>query len=366
MLDIHQKQAENGQIDKPFSRFVIAVALGFSLCAAGCSNEESEPGAQKDGSSDTQDLDTNDGDTESGSETDTTDNACHPEECTKDEGCPTFISSIAGRAILSSGDPLVGTVPVCIPVCVPATSDAQGHFEIAFEQCRGYDFSGGDEPLHMQLSLPEGNYATYSVAFSPTQAEVSDEGPTDFEMDLGEHVLYEVDHPGVPYSVSDGASVDHGGLSFTLAPGSLVEAMWDSETKQVVDTPVDSETIRVMKAPLEEWSPGFDHLGLDALYFVGPFWAKLSEGVSFTIAAEPSWSDGDTVEVYFLGEYSSSWGGEADYVYFDEDGSCTSSPTAHGHIGIGELGMCGTAVVVGGAVSTPPLPRLGWIGLKKK
>ncbi len=360
MLDIIKNWARRKDATGRLALFVTAAAVGFSLLASGCGDGDSQ--AQGPSSSDTSPLDTT-----TQTETDTTEGACEPDECAgPPAACPTWISSLTGTATLSTGGPLVGTVPVCVPVCVPATSDEQGRFEIPFEQCRGYDFAGGDEPLHMQLAFPEGNYATYSVAFRPTQQDVSDTGPTDFEFDLGEHVLYAVDHAGVSYTGSEGAAVAHEGLSFTLAPGALVEATWDSQLKQSVDVPVESEAVRVMKAPLDAWEPGFDHVGLDALYFVGPFWAKLSEGVSFEVAAHPSWSDGDTVEVYFLGEYTSSWGGEPDYVYFDENGACTAAPTEHGHIGIGEMGLCGTAVVEDGAVSTPPLPRLGWIGLKKK
>lgn len=362
MLDILRKNIGKGQVGQLFIPFAGAIGLCFLLLAASCSDDKAQ--TEPEDTSDTRPVDTNDTHGERG--TDTLDKSCVPAQCASPGQCPTSISSLKGTAMLSNGEPLVGTVPVCIPVCVPATSDEQGVFEIVFEQCKSYDFAGGEEPLHMQLALPEGNYATYSVAFSPTQEEVSDQGPTDFEFDLGEHILYAVKHTGVSYSRSAGASVSHEGLSFTLAPGALVEAAWDSETKRVVDTPVDSKTIRVMKAPLDEWTPGFDHVELDALYFVGPFWAKLFEGVSFEVAADPSWSNGDTVEVYFLGEYSSSWGGEADYVYFDEDGACTATPTEHGHIGIGELGLCGTAVVKDEAISTPPLPRLGWIGFKKQ
>ncbi len=308
-------------------------------------------------------------DTDTDTDTDTGAN------CSDADPDTTFIKTITGQVLFGDGSPMEGKIQLCVPNCINADTDSNGDFTLPFNSCKLYGFAAGtDAPLHVTLVAPGGTHAVYSSAYAPTQDEVSDLGEDDLDFNLGTLTLYELPTSGVSYDATNGASVDMDGMSFELSPEALIAHAWDSETSEFSDNPVEEATIKVLKTPAN-WDAPFDEMGMDALYFIGPYWAKLAgSGTALTIEPPDGWSDGDTGTIYILGEALMGLGESMEYIA--EASECPepqptclecvneSDPLAE-HVEIGKMAGCGSAVFEGGKIVTSPIPRFGWIGIKK-
>lgn len=297
------------------------------------------------------------GETDTGSELDSE----------SDSGVGTCIGTIVGEIKTDKGENWQGRLSICIPACVALETDKAGKFSLQVgTPCTRYDFEGSSAPLHLTILDNSGGYAAYGAAYTPGQEAVSDKGADDYEYDLGTLVLYELPAEKVDYSAEDGASVDVSGVSFHLPAKSLVGREWDQDATDFVDVPAETAEIRVFEAPLDGWKPPFDTVGLDALYFIAPRWAKLAgEGVSLSIAPPDGWSEGDTGTLYILADDVGGLGTMPEYIVGNDSGECLTSVDVLDKEPGGELADCGVAEMKDGRVITPPIPRLSWIGLKK-
>ncbi len=282
------------------------------------------------------------------------------------------ISAITGRFLYDNGDPITDTNnQICNPNCSKLTPDANGVFTILTpgpnSDCRYYDFTELTKYIHIILRSSDGNHARYSVSYEPTTDELSDDGV----FDIGDLFLYELPSESVEYSASSGASVSLSDVSFELSSNSLLTKSFVAETSEVETIPVEQVTIKVFKAvPFDDWNVPFNYLDLDALYFIGPYWAQLKDG-GIVIEIEPpsGWAEGDTGTLYMLGEYDN--GIEeifSDFIYQSTDNGnpvCVNDKESNEKLDVGHLGECGIATVTNGKVITTPIPRFGWIGIKK-
>jgi hypothetical protein len=307
--------------------FLLASFALVAALAAACGDDDSSD-------TDTSTGDDTGTDSDTDSDTDTNPDACAG--CT-DSSC---ISSITGTVLYDDGTPMVGTVAVCIPQCVPLETDASGRFVFGMPNgCLGFDFETGD-PIHVTLYSTDNTHTQFSVALAPTQAEISDQGADDYVVDVGTYYQYALPATGAAYTEADGASVSQDGVAFELEPGAL----------SAMETPLPDATVKVLRFPLDEWVPPFDTVGLDALYFLSPYWAEIDGGgAQLTIDLPSGWAAGDTGTVYNLGDFANG-------VFL----SCGGEDQPQG-----ELAECGTAAVEAGKVVTTPINRLGWVGLKK-
>jgi hypothetical protein len=217
-------------------------------------------------------------------------------------------------------------------------------------------------------------YATYEYLATPSQDQISDEGPDDYTYDLGDLHLYKLptNASGV-YRPLTGANINASGFSLIMPADSLVK-----NDRNIGDVPItENQEIRIFKAPLDTWDPPFAK-NMDALYFIDPNWAKIAgDGVSVSIDAPSNWSDGDIGSLFLLGGYISNWGNpdvvdSAAYIYFkDVNGTPNCVNNNDGSIGDeeeiheGEFANCGKAVYDGGKIVTDPMPRFTWVGIKK-
>ena len=152
--------------------------------------------------------------------------------------------------------------------------------------------------------------------------------------------MCELPSESVEYTSSGGASVDLSGVRMDLQPGALGEQDAD---------------IKVFRAPFDEWEPRFDDIGMDALYFLSPYWYTVTgTGVELSIGPPDGWQDGDTGVLYMLGDYA----GDQSYLsyYLECEGE---------EVPVGDLVPCGSVEMSGGRVVTDPVLRFGWVGLKK-
>lgn len=339
---------------KTRAKTVVATLCAAALAwAPGCTDGEDDTGTNPSDSG-TQSDSTDKGTGTFNDETDT----CGTEGCNSELPC---IREVRGRIVFENGKPMKGPVPVCTPQCTVVQSDDFGHFVRSIGQvCKTFDFSV-DEGIHVTVMYAGGQHAMYSGSFKPLASELEDGGV----LDVGTLTLYALPSPVASYTAQAGAAIDAEGIRFTLPPESLVELNY-SETSEEQRTPVATADIQVFRAPLDTWSPPFAlEVEPDLLYFIGPYWGLLDGEVSFEIDAPAPWADGSDVAVYMLGEYLSEWGGISDYIYHGAGDVCTSDGKTDAYIPVGDLAQCGTATVQSGIVTTPPLPRLGWYGLKK-
>ena len=306
------------------------LALAVALGPAACSDDD----ADDDGAADADaDADT-DADADGDSDADTDGDA---DVCAGCEG-PVCLNSVSGRVLFEDDTPYAEqVVQICVVNCYTATTDAEGRF--AFEMptgCTAFDWSE-DEGIHITLfdvAGEEGDWTRYAASYEPEQGEIS----AQFDLDTGDHVYLSVPAAAATYTASGGATVDDAdGLSFTVPAGDLGDEDLD---------------IRVREVDPASWTPPFvpGDLALDALYFVGPYFASSEAGLQLEIdATAAGWSGADAGQVYLLG----------DFVY-GEYLQC-----GDGDVPIGHFTSCGAAAHDQGAVLTDPVPRLGWFGIAK-
>jgi hypothetical protein len=308
------------------------VWIAVSILVVGCGGD--------DGSA----SDAGTGDTDSSSDTDQdTELDLDCSECTS----PVCISTISGRALYADGSPVqeLAEVKVCIPNCCIVTTDSEGYFEFVMPGgCRGYDFAT-DDALHLSVpAYSTDQHVHYIVAYTPTQEQVSDLSPDDFDLDVGVHYFYDAPEQTSAYTPETGASVDLDGVQIDIQPGELGD---------------EDLEIGALRFPIDEWVPPFvdnplleETVGsVDVLYFFVPYWTGVAEGTGLVLSIEPpdGWTEVDTGKVYVLGDFV------LDYLYFPDE---TIVPR-------GEFVEWGDTSYLDGRLLTPPIPRLGWIGLKK-
>ena len=284
----------------------------------------------------------------------------------------TCLGAVSGRVRRNGRDPMDAVVVVCIGLaCFKGVStDAEGRFRCVPELekgdvCGRYDFE--KDRLHIEIAAaadPEA-YASYAFVRHPTQEEISDLGDDDFDYAVGDLSLYELPAESAVYTPAGGASVNLSGVAFELAPGALVKAAVSEDVPIAHD-----QEIRVFEAPLDEWTPPFVDVELDALYLITPRWAKLSgDGVVLAIDPPSSWQEGDTGELYLLGGFVSEWGdpdviSKGEHIYLAEDHSaCLASGEGLETVEDGVLAGCGSAEVTGDRIVTAPIPRFTWVGI---
>lgn len=270
-------------------------------------------------------------------------------DCSRCQG-PVCIVSFSGHILYSDGTPVVGekVAKICLPNCILINTDENGFFsqQMPFSTgCRAYDFDKDQTIDFDNLPLLDDQWVHYVAAYTPTQEQVSDEGPDDFDLYMGEHYRYPTPVESVQYTPSGGAAVNIAGIEFELAPGEIGD---------------ESHDIRVLKFPLDEWVPPF--VGnplleesieeLDVLYYITPYWTEIvgTEGVVYKITPPEGWPEGENGKVYILGDFI--WGG----LDITED---TWAP-------IGQLYEWCDAKWENGKLVTDPIPRLSWIGLKRE
>lgn len=323
------------QLRKTRVRNAVSTTLGLiavSIMVAGCDA----------GGGSATDAGTGDTDTNSDTEQDTElDLDCS--ECTS----PVCISTVSGLVLYADGSPVqeLAEVKVCIPNCCIATTDSEGEFEFVMPGgCRGYDFDT-DEALHLTVPAYSTDlYVQYIVAYTPTQAQVSDLSTDDFDLDVGTQYLHDLPTLTSTYTPASGASVDIDGAQIEVNPGELGD--------------LDLE-IGALRFPIEDWVPPFIDNPLleqtvesvDALYFFTPYWTEAVAGAGLVYRIDPpdGWTEADTGKVYVLGDFI------LDYLYFPDE---TIAPR-------GEFVEWGDTTYQDGKLVTPPIPRLGWVGLKK-
>lgn len=207
----------------------------------------------------------------------------------------------------------------------------------------------------------DGGNVVYAVSLTPSQDDVSGS----YVYDAGNFKVYQLPGSGTAYTAADGASVDQDGLMFDLGNGSLLTTEYNDDY-EVIEVEVGDETIKVFQAPLGEWTPLFDTVGLDALFYIDPYYGRLADnGISVSIEAPGNWSDGDTGTTYMLGDYNNGIE-EVGYSYiYQVGGGCVLEGETEDHVEVGTLANCGEATYDGGRVATSNIPRLGWVGIKK-
>jgi hypothetical protein len=232
-------------------------------------------------------------------------------------------------------------IQVCIPNCMTAPIEDSGDFCMEFVNCIPFDFEDGGE-LHATIFENAETHTRYTVAYEPTQDEVSDQGADDFVYDVGTLKQFELPVEAGEYTTAGGASIsDLDGVSFELDPGDI-------------SCPEDAATcaVHAFEFPLDEWTPPFvpDDLALDVLYYLDPYLAEVSGGVVLNIdPTSAGWTGSDTGAVWVLGDFANA--------YFTDCGS--------GDLPLGHMESCVTASYQGSEIVTDPLPFLGWIGLVK-
>jgi FlaG/FlaF family flagellin (archaellin) len=253
---------------------------------------------------------------------------------------PVCLTAVSGAVRFADGSPFVGKVQLCVRSCFQIQTELDGHFRLGFDSCVGMDFAPpvAEEGIHVTLRAPaDGAYTRYSASYKPTQAQVSDLGPDDFELDTGTHYYYPLPDESFPYTASAGATVATTTVSMVVPAAAIGP---------------DDLSINVLELPLAEWTPPFVPAGvsLDGLLFLGPYFSEVSAPVTLSVsAAALGWADGDTGTVYQLGDYI---GGETL--------SCDGA-----EVETGVLGGCGSATAAGGWVTTAITNRLTWVGFAR-
>lgn len=314
------------------------VIVAFGACsigalAAACGDDDG-------GSADT-DADT-DTDTDTDSDTDTdTDGDADCTACLADDTKTACFNRVVGH-VTSENAAAALTAQICAPACIPMTVETDGTISKDFTTCMSFPLSNEDD-IHVTIGEnPDANADTqtrYSLAFAPTQEEISAE----FEYDLGEFARFTLPTDGTAYTAAGGATVtDLEGVSFDVAAGGLGDT--DCEIR-VFSHPLDGDTPRFVPADVT----------LDALFFFSPyFWGvpDEAEGLSLGIdAASVGWTDGDTGSYYLLGDFASS--------------NFVACPDASEDLQLGHFEACGTVTAAAGVIPIPDFAVLGWLGLAK-
>jgi hypothetical protein len=353
---------------------VTLVGSGFFACSVSNPEEEDEGGGDADSDSDS------DGDAD------------------EDPAC---IATISGKVVYGD-DAAMKDVPfqICAPDCQEVIADNDGKFEVSVvgdvdqvgqdtdsssdgdddddndssddddddndddndddvDGCRYYNFSNPRDFIRVALGQPDplsaDTHAEYVVHFEPTDKDVSGG-----DYDLGKLQLHKLNGDSEKYTALDGATVDMKGVSYSLVPGALEEWVFDSVAGQMVMQPIEKADLRVFKASLDDGKPPFNYLGLDALYYLGPYWTKVKNyGVVLSIEAPGGEPDGTTGTLYMLSNDSPKGG----LAYFDGLRHCVWVDNSSDHYAESALANCGQVVVIEGKVVTPPVPILGWVGI---
>jgi hypothetical protein len=289
------------------------------------------------------------------------------------------IASISGQVLRNGTSGMSALIAVCrgADLCfTPFDTQADGSFVWDYPGseetgCTIIDFSS--EWLHIDI-IPHENYhgfASLAFAVQPTQAEISDQGQTDYDLDVGPLSVFELPEESATYSPETGARVDLFGLSFEIPAGGLVKRPLGADE----DLPVENaQEIHVFKAPLDEWDPPFLTAKPDALYYISPRWAKLaSPGITLSFEPPEGWNGGDTGVLRLLGRWSVGFEVDegpmtSEYMYRAADGLCinTDDKENHERMADGFMADCGSVEMTGGRVVTDPIPRLTWVAVAKQ
>jgi hypothetical protein len=333
-----------------------ALAICLAAAAPACGDDD---GGSSDADTDA-DTDTDtDADTDTDTDTDTDgdlDTDCSA--CLASGTAEACFNRIVGTVVSEDGS-APATVQICAPNCTAATMMDGGGFYKDFSACVAYPFPASEDAIHVTLAenadTKDDTQTRYTLGFRPTQADVSDQGADDLELDVGELARLLLPTDGVAYTPADGATVaDLNGISMDIAAGQ----MGNSDT--------DACTIRVFSQPLGEDAPRFvpDGLTLDALFFISPYFYGLTpdlddddvpdfEPIDVRISADAvGWAAGDSGTLYVLGDFlNTNWG---------------TCPGSTDKIPLGELGECGTVTAdTDGEIVIPDVAVLGWLGLAK-
>jgi hypothetical protein len=309
---------------------------------------------------------------ETASETEGADSTDPKQDAGTGEAC---LGSISGRVLENGETEMVAVMVICIgPICLdPVVTEPDGRFTCittldAPDPCVYHDFN--KERLHFEISAgssPE-RYARYAFVRHPTQEDISDLGPEDFDLNLGTLSLFALPEEGATYDPELGVRVDLFGIGFELGPGGIVKRVIDD------DEPIAHlQEIYVFRAPLDTWNPPFADTPLSALYFISPRWAKLADpGAPLLIEPPSGWMPADEGRLLLLGSYTSSYGDNAvrdrsSYIFRNADGECinTDETESFERIEDGELADCGSVMTTGGQLLTPPIPRFTWVGISR-
>jgi len=317
------------------------LAIGALLLAAlplGCGDDDGASDADTDADTDS-DSDT-DADTDTDSDTDSDGDCGASVDCSACAG-PVCVGAVAGHVEDQDGTALPGMIQICMPNCMTTPIDDAGDFCLEFTQCLAFDFEDGSE-LHATLFENAETHTRYTVAYEPTQDEVSDQGADDFVYDIGTVKQFELPAESGEYTAAGGVSIsDLDGVSFDLDPGDIA-------------CPEDAAScaVHAFEFPLAEWTPPFvpDDLALDALYYLDPYLAEVDGGVVLHIdPTAAGWTGSDSGTVYVLGDFNVG--------YFTNCGGDDLS--------LGAMQPCASASFSGAEIVTDAMPFLGWIGLVK-
>lgn len=285
------------------------------------------------------------------------------------------LSSVSGRVLQDGASGIPAVIVVCLgpTLCLAAVpTEADGSFTWDYpgdeEPCVTEDFN--DTWLHFEVMAYENPelYAGYAFVRRPTQADVSDLGESDFDLDLGDLALYRLPPSSVTYTPGQAASVDTGDIAFEVPADGLVKRPLGDEQDVPLENP---QPIRVFEAPLSEWSPPFVETPPDALYYLAPRWAKLAApGVALSIAPPAGWRDGNTGTMRLLGRLATDFEADegldaSEHIYRDDNGICinTDDDSTVEQVEDGFLEPCGPVEMVDGRIVTPPIPRFTWVAI---
>ena len=358
--------------------FSIITAITAGVFAGACGDNESDASDQESTGQDTGTASDTIPVSDSGAGTDPGGTSDAGADAGGEEAC---LASITGQVLKNGTEVIAAQMVVCIgELCFnpPASTDADGYFLWEYprsdeEPCVSHDFR--EEWLHIQIFPAELeirlDYATYSFVRHPTQAEISNEGETDYNLDLGMLPLYELPEESATYDPATGASVDLFGLSFELPQNGLIKRPRATDEDQPIE---HQQEIRVFKAPLDVWNPPFVETKPDALYYIAPRWAKIADpGAQLTIEPPAGWVDGDTGILHLLGAWTSAYKVDegpmkSEYVYRDENGRCinTDDDSSVEQVHDGFFTECGTAEMRDGRVVTSSIPRFSWVAISKQ
>jgi hypothetical protein len=337
MRSLPKIERRNQMTTKAISRMTLLIALGALLVTAlplGCGDDDS-------GSDSDTDTDTDaDSDTDTDSDTDSDGDCGEAIDCSSCTD-PVCVAAVSGRVEDQDGGALPGLLQICIPNCMTTPIDDNGDFCLEFANCLGFDFEAGGE-LHATAFENADTHTRYTVAYEPTQEEVSDQGADDFVFDMGTLKQFALPSEAGEYTTSGGATIsDLDGVSFELGAGDIA-----------CPEAADTCAVHAFEFPLDEWTPPFVHdgLALDVLYYLDPYLAEVSGGVELHIdPAAAGWTGSDTGTVWVLGDFNVG--------YFTNCGG--------DDLPLGHMEPCVSATHDGGEIVTEPVPFLGWIGLVK-
>ncbi len=299
-----------------------------------------------------------------------------PDSAADEEGIR--IGSLSGQLVDQSGTGIEdeNALGICVEgPCIQLSTDTQGRFHweahiIGDKKYKVIDFE--NSPIHVIVD-PRNleNIAKYEFLNIPTQEDISDQGEDDFHYDIGIIKLYELPNESVAYSAKSGASINLSDVTFDLDADSLLGETYDENLKELVDAPIQNATIKVFKAPLSDWDVPFSPGDIDALYYISPYWVRLKDqGISLTIEPPDNWTEGNRGTLFILGSFASDVAEASGYIYktSDSNGRCLADNCEacdYSTVKEGAFTDCGSVTFENGKLITTPIPRFGWIGIKK-